>query len=132
MAIFFAVLFAAGKMAYDWFNPFEFFHWSHLGSAAVWGPMAAVVAASLFVYRPFCAMVCPIGLVTWLVERVSLGRIRVGSACNDCGICVAKTDCQAMPALVARKAIVPDCHGCGDCLGTCPKDALGFGWSRRD
>jgi polyferredoxin len=128
VAFFFVLLFSARRISYDYFNPFEALHWSHLSHPLVWIPLTTVVAASLFLYRPFCTWICPIGLVSWAVERISLGRIRVGSSCNDCGLCLQKTDCQALPALVARSKIVPDCHGCGDCLDTCPKEAIRYRW----
>jgi len=132
--LFFVVLFAARKISYDWFhlNAFEFFHWHQLGHPAVWGPFAVVIAASLFVYRPFCAFICPLGLITWVVETVSFGKIRVSRACTDCGKCLQETDCQALPALVAGKTVVPDCHGCGDCLRVdCPESAIAWRWGRR-
>jgi len=128
VAVFFVLLFSARRISYDYFNPFEFLHWGNLSHPLVWVPFTTMIVASLFLYRPFCTLICPIGLVSWLVERISLGRIRVGSACNDCGICLRTTDCQALPALVARKKVVPDCHGCGDCLDTCPKEAIRFVW----
>jgi polyferredoxin len=132
-ALFFVVLFTAKKISYDWFhlNAFEFFHWQNLGHPAVWGPFAAVLAASLFVYRPFCALLCPLGLFTWLVEMISFGKIRVSRACTECGKCLKETDCQALPALVAGRAVVPDCHGCGDCLRVdCPESAISWRWGR--
>jgi polyferredoxin len=128
VAVFLVVLLAWEKISYDYYNPFEVLHWSEISKAAIWAPAAVVAAASLIVYRPFCAFICPVGLVSWLAERVSFGRIRLSGDCNACGACVKETDCQALPALVQRKALVPDCHGCGDCLGACPKQAIRFGW----
>ncbi|MCP4549924.1 MAG: 4Fe-4S binding protein [bacterium] len=116
---------------YDHFNPFELLHWSNLGSPTVWGPTAAVLLAALFIYRPFCSFICPLGLITWLFERFSFGRIRVSDACDNCGRCIRRTDCQAMPKLVEGAKRIPDCHGCGDCLDTCPKDAISFGRGKR-
>lgn len=128
MALFFAVLLATARITYDYFNPFEALHWSGLTRPLVWIPLVAVVLASLYVYRPFCSFVCPVGLLSWALERFSAGKIRVAPECNGCGICLKKTDCQALPALVDRSKVVPDCHGCGDCLGTCPTRALSWSW----
>ncbi len=61
------------KISYDYFNPFELLHWHELGALAVWGPALAVAIASLFVYRPFCTFVCPLGLITWFFSRDLLG-----------------------------------------------------------
>jgi polyferredoxin len=128
-AIAFAVGLAVfGTITYDWFNPFEALHWTDLTHPLVWAPFVAVVAASLVFYRPFCALLCPMGLLTWALERASLGRIRVTSECDDCGACVKATDCQALPAILDRRSTIPDCHGCGDCLGTCKREFLQFSW----
>ena len=131
-ALFIALVIAIKRISYDYFNPFEFLHWHGLGKLAIWGPMTLVLLASFFIYRPFCSFICPLGLITWVAELVAPGRIRVSHACDNCGACVEKTDCQAMPALVAGKKVIPDCFGCGDCLGTCPTDAISFGWRKKD
>lgn len=127
-AVFLGLLLTSGVIAYDWFNPFEALHWTDLGHVAVWLPLAVVLGASLFVYRPFCAFLCPLGLLTWVVEQASPGRVRVTSECDGCNACLKKTDCQALPAIVAGRSLIPDCHGCGDCLGTCKRGFLSFGW----
>ncbi|MFH1278088.1 MAG: 4Fe-4S binding protein [Candidatus Eisenbacteria bacterium] len=131
MALFFVVLFTAARITYDYFNPFEALHWTGLTKPLVWIPLVSVALASLYVYRPFCSLFCPIGLLSWAVERASFGKIRVAPDCNGCGVCLKKTDCQALPALLERSRVVPDCHGCGDCLGTCPTNALSWSWGRR-
>lgn len=128
LVLYFVVLLTVGVISYDYFNPFEALHWKDLTQPLIWIPLVAVVLASLAVYRPFCSFFCPIGLLSWSVERASFGKIRVSSACNECGVCLRKTDCQALPALVRHAKVVPDCHGCGDCLGTCPTKALAWSW----
>ncbi len=130
MLLFFILLFAVSKISYDYFNPFKMLHWSDFGHPLVWAPFAVMILASLYIYRPFCAFLCPIGLLSWLFERFSFGKIRIGTECDQCGVCLDKTDCQALPALVASKRVIPDCHGCGDCLGTCPKEAISWKWRR--
>jgi len=131
-ALFLQVAFIWKELSYDYFNPFELLHWHDMGALMVWGPALAVLAASLFIYRPFCSFVCPLGLITWLAELVAPGRIRVSSACTNCGSCIAATSCQTMPALVERSKTPPDCFACGDCLDTCPEDAISFGWKKKD
>jgi polyferredoxin len=96
-------------------NPFELFDWHFELVLAVL--VGAVLVASVFVYRPFCYLVCPVGLLTWLLEYVSIFRVRLlREKCNDCKKCILKSPCPR-----------PDCHACGVCIDACPKDALEFG-----
>jgi polyferredoxin len=116
---------------FDYFNPFELFHWRGLANVFVLGPPILVVTASYFVYRPFCSVLCPLGVLTWVFESVSLGRIRVGSDCTSCGICLDNVQCQALPALVERSRVIPDCHGCGACQDQCPEEVISYSWRAR-
>ncbi len=120
------IVFFVGKNIYDYFNPFEFFHWGW-GTAAIAAFVVTMIAA-VFVFRPFCYLACPIGLYTWLLEHISLTRIRLNSDdCDMCEACVKLTNCPAVPPLLAGKKSRPDCHACGQCVNVCPKDALRFG-----
>jgi polyferredoxin len=103
-------------------NPFELFDW-----------------ASVFVYRPFCYLVCPVGLLTWLLEHVSIFRVRLlREKCNDCKKCILKSPCPSVKAILDGDKLRPDCFACGACIDACPacidacpKDALKFGiWKK--
>lgn len=123
--IFLPVVFITGRSIYDQFNPFELFHWK-FGTVAIVA-FTATAAASVFVFRPFCHIACPIGLYTWILEHVSLTRIRLKKdSCNMCEACVKLTNCPAVPSLLAGKRSRPDCHACGQCVSVCPKGALRF------
>ncbi len=122
---FLIVVFTTGVSVYDYFNPFEFLHWG-FGVAAV-VTLAVVLVAAIFVFRPFCYLVCPLGLFTWLLEHVSLARVRLDKPrCNNCNTCALLSPCPAVPAILARRASRPDCHACGRCIEVCPEKALGF------
>jgi polyferredoxin len=124
-AVFVAVVFTAGASVYDYFNPFEFFHWKFGVTAVI--AMTVTLVAAVFVFRPFCYIACPIGLLTWLIEHVSFARIRVDKdECNMCEACIKLTNCPAVgPTLEGRRSR-PDCHACGQCVAACPQDALRF------
>ena len=88
----------------------------------------AVLAVSLFVYRPWCQFLCPFGLVGWLVEQVSLFRPRITrQECKKCELCVKACPTHAMADFYAGKAIHADCFACGACIEACPRDGA-LGW----
>jgi polyferredoxin len=123
--IFVPLVFIIGKETYAYINPFEALHWGF--ELAGFTVLLVVIIAALFTFRPFCYVVCPMGLFTWLCEHVSLVRIKVDpDKCIECYNCVDETPCPAMDAIVAGKRSRPDCHACGKCLSTCDEGAIHF------
>jgi NAD-dependent dihydropyrimidine dehydrogenase PreA subunit len=118
-------LFAAQTNIYDFFNPFEIFHWHFTPYLTI--IISLVAAASLVLYRPFCQFICPAGLVTWLFERMSLFAVRKNAArCTNCRQCIKASPCNAIQGLIENRIVVPDCFACGACIKACPEDALSF------
>ncbi len=111
-------------------NPFELFDWHFELVLAVL--VGAVLIASVFVYRPFCYLVCPVGLLTWVLEHVSIFRVRLlREKCNDCKKCILKSPCPSVKAIMDGDTLRPDCYACGICIDACPRDALKFGiWKK--
>jgi len=114
---------------YDWINAFHGFEFEWLASTLDllihYLPFVLTVLLALFLYRPYCHFVCPIGLLTHWLEPVALFRInRKKGACDDCGACIPQTPCQAIPEILKATPVRPDCFACGDCLKRCAKDAF--------
>ena len=87
-----------------------------------------VLGASLWVYRPFCKYLCPLGAIYGLMNRVSLVRLRCDSArCTHCGACARACPMQADPS---RDPDDAECIRCGRCVGCCPAGALDLGLGR--
>jgi ferredoxin-type protein NapH len=116
---------------YDPINFFELLHWNVDAMDTIWVIMLLVLIVSSYVlYRPFCYLICPVGALTWLIELFAPGRVRVDhSLCNDCGVCIDVSPCPTIARLVDPKTkAAPDCTSCGECLRTCPTDAIKFGF----
>ncbi len=104
---------------------------SALGALFSWktGVLLAVVTASMFIYRPFCKWICPLGAVYALLNHVSLFQMKVDkSKCVSCGAC-AKA-CK-MDVDITKSPNHSECIRCGMCMKSCPTGAIcykyGFG-----
>lgn len=110
---------------YDYINPFEFLHWDFelVGLIII----SVVLVLSLVLFRPFCYVACPLGLITWLFEQFSLVKIKVDNdRCTECEICIDESPCPAMNSILDGKRLQADCHACGDCVKSCPENAIQF------
>ncbi len=84
--------------------------------------LLGVVVLSAFFYRPFCKWICPLGAFYALFNRVSLYRLNIDrDKCTACGACskVCKMDVD-----VFRSPNHAECIRCGDCITTCPHQAI--------
>jgi len=130
LVLFVPILLGYGIYIYGYFNPFEILHWPvgpDFWTLYAWAVILIVVVVSLFLYRPFCHIICPIGALTWFLEHISIARIRLRKeTCNNCRVCVSKAPCSAMEAILSGKRLHPDCYACGTCVAACPADALQF------
>ena len=74
----------------------------------------------------YCTSVCPMGLLTRWLGRLSPWRVRVDAQrCDDCGICEKICKYQAIP-LASRAAgkTLSRCTLCRDCIGACAAKAI--------
>ncbi|MBI0582811.1 MAG: 4Fe-4S binding protein [Methanomassiliicoccus sp.] len=119
----FLVLFVALAVlttSYPKYDPFAFFNlnWALLPAIA----FSAIMAASLFIYRPWCNLLCPFGALASLASRRSVLRLRRNEDCIDCGRCVRTCPTGEPKA----GATMEGCYYCGRCIDVCPKQALIF------
>lgn len=91
--------------------------------------LALVLLASIFIHRPFCKYMCPLGAFYGLFQRISLLRLRVDeSACTRCGACSAVCHMQVKPFMDPNSS---ECIRCGKCVAACPARALSFGMNNK-
>ncbi len=122
-------------LAFDiigWIDPFKIFKPAALG---LYGGifLGALLATSLFIYRPWCHLFCPFGLAGWLVEKISLVKIKVNyETCIACQKCVAACPSTVMGAILKNDTkTIPDCFACYACREECPTGSITFSMGRR-
>ena len=83
------------------------------------------VASSIFIYRPFCKYICPLGAFYGLFQKLSLIRLRVDEhKCVDCGLCAATCKMDVDPHKTPNSS---ECIRCRACVKVCPMHALSMG-----
>jgi len=117
---------AKGFVVYHFMNPFNLFDGS-FETPTILATVVLALGLSLVVYRPFCQLICPFGLISWLAERVSLARVRVDhQRCNGCGACARACPLESAAHKVAGKTFGADCYSCARCLNVCPHEAISY------
>ncbi|MBR4692203.1 MAG: 4Fe-4S binding protein [Oscillospiraceae bacterium] len=86
--------------------------------------LALILFSSVFVYRPFCKYLCPLGAFYSLFQKISLLRLSLdGEKCVSCGKC--ERTCP-MDVRVTADPNSAECIRCGACVRSCPSGALHF------
>ena len=115
-----------GYVVYHGLNPFNLFDLDFESSTIALTVIASIALATV-IYRPFCHLVCPFGLVSWFVEKLSLAKVRIDPAkCTKCGACAAACPSQAALGRIKNDPLPPDCFSCARCLNVCPHDAIEY------
>jgi polyferredoxin len=108
-------------------TPFKaLFAWG--GTPMTIGLVAAFAALSVFTWRPFCEVLCPLGALLSLVSRISLFRLEADASCTSCGVCTTK--CPASTC-ESGKVCCADCYVCGECVRACAPKSLHLRLRRR-
>jgi polyferredoxin len=113
-------------------DPFKLFKPLYLG--IIGGIfVGALLLASLFVYRPWCHLFCPFGLVGWIFEKVSFIKVSVDyDTCIACLKCTKACPSTVMDAILKHdKKTIPDCFACYACRDVCPTNSISFSTRKR-
>lgn len=129
---------ALATVAFSWgfdiigaVDPFKIFKPSVVAVYG-WIFIGMLLIASLFIYRPWCHLFCPFGLIGWIVEKVSRFKIQVNyDTCIACESCSKACPSSVMEAILKRNRIIPDCFACGTCIGVCPTGAISLKSGKR-
>jgi len=127
------------KVALSIYDPINAFHGfeftaqpTFLASLLHYLPLLLTLVLAFKFYRPFCYLVCPVGLFTNLLEQVGLFRVSQNkSVCTDCDVCRKKTPCPTVPEILKGAVLRPDCFACASCVNSCKEcKSLEFGVRR--
>jgi ferredoxin/ABC-type lipoprotein release transport system permease subunit len=90
--------------------------------------LALLLLSSVFIYRPFCRAVCPVGLILGWISRIP-GASILGIS-NECRGCITCNTACRMDAITRENRVSvmnnPDCILCGDCLDSCKTATISF------
>lgn len=95
-----------------------------LGGLFIWkiSVLAGILLWSLWVYRPFCKYLCPLGVIYGWFNPIALSKFQIEKdACIDCKKC--KNVCP-MDIPVYAKPNSAECIRCGKCIQSCPTDCI--------
>lgn len=103
-------------------DPYQIFNFRFTLALAL--TVGLILISGIFIYRPWCTLACPFGLLAWLTEKGSLWGIRFEPAkCVDCGSC-EKVCPTGRAAHTRQGAKEKECYACGRCLEACGQHAL--------
>lgn len=91
--------------------------------------LIGVVIGCFLVYRFFCKVMCPLGAIYGLLNKVSFYRLHIDEqACNHCGKC--KRVCR-MDVDLVQCPNSAECIRCGECSAACPQQAIHLGFCQK-
>ena len=90
--------------------------------------LGILLVSSVFIYRPFCKAICPVGLIHgWVSKIPGASILGISNSCAGCKTC--STSCQINAITRDGKTSKLDnqeCIRCGDCMDDCKVKSISF------
>ncbi len=84
--------------------------------------LLATILGCILIYRFFCRILCPLGAIYGLFNKISIYHLEVDEhKCNGCGKCSRACKMEVNPVKKPQSA---ECIRCGDCVDACPQGAV--------
>ncbi len=91
--------------------------------------LVVILVLSVFLYRPFCRYLCPLGAVYGFFNRFALYRFTLNEEqCTHCGACHQVCGLDIDPSKTPNHS---QCIRCGKCLDACPHGAICSTWQEK-
>jgi polyferredoxin len=85
---------------------------------------AGFLIAAVFIYRPFCRILCPLGAIYALLNKIAFVKMHCDKEkCTSCGSCAKACQIMINPVQHPNSA---ECVRCGDCKAACEAKALRY------
>lgn len=97
---------------------------SVIGGLFQWKLILLIIflGASIFMYRPFCKYVCPLGAFYGIFNRFSFYQMQVDKTkCTDCKLC--EKTCK-MAVEITKNINSAECIRCGECREVCKEGCI--------
>jgi polyferredoxin len=110
------------------YDPFKAAFNLMASNTLTWILLGLLLVSSLFIFRPFCKTVCPVGLILGWINKIPGARV-VGNngACTGCKTCDNTCQIRAITRETKFSRIDnQECIACGNCIGNCRKNSLLF------
>jgi len=83
-----------------------------------------VVIGSVFVLRIFCRVLCPLGAIYSLLNKIAIVHMRCDkNLCTSCNKCSKECPLKIEPM---KQPNSPECFRCGKCINACGQKALSY------
>lgn len=89
--------------------------------------LVLLLLSSVLIYRPFCRMACPVGLILgWVTLIPGARKLKVAKdTCNGCHSCYRQCKQYALHGSTTPiKINTQECILCGECISQCKKSSL--------
>lgn len=91
--------------------------------------LLVTILGCIFIYRFFCRILCPLGAIYGLFNRISICHLDVDEhKCVDCGKCKQACKMEVDPVRTPDSA---ECIRCGACVDACPREAVRLGFCNK-
>jgi len=91
--------------------------------------LSIITISSIFLYRPFCKFLCPLGAFYAITNKFSFYQYSVSeNKCISCGKC--KRTCK-MDVDITKNCKDLECIRCGECIKVCPTNAISTSFTNK-